>query len=238
MRLGERQRWTSLAQLRAGHRNRIREIDPGVTSIVIEPQFSVGHHCILARGRSANILWDCIGLIDDATIDAVRALGGVSAIAISHPHFQGSMVEWSRALGDVPVYVHAADREWVLRSDPAVVFWEGDTLRLDDEFTLVHCGGHFPGSAVLHWGGRGRVRGRLLTGDTVAVLPDHESVTFMHNYPKQIPLPASAIQHIVDAIEPFEFDRVYGCWPHDVIPTGGKQAVQRSAERYVERARS
>jgi len=73
-----------------------------------------------------------------------------------------------------------------------------------------------------------------LTGDVIAVLEDHESVTFMHNYPKQIPLPASAIHRIVASIEPFEFDRIYGCWPQNVIPAGGKQVVLRSAERYVQ----
>ena len=142
------------------------------------------------------------------------------------------MVEWSRAFGNVAIYLHNADREWVLRSDPAVVSWEGDTLRLDEEFTLIHCGGHFDGGTVLHWAGRGARAGRLLTG-VIAVLGDHENVTFMHNYPKQIPLRASAIHGIVDAIEPFEFDRIYGCWPQDLIPAGGKQAVLRSAERYI-----
>ena len=68
----------------------------------------------------------------------------------------------------------------------------------------------------------------------IAVLGDHQNVTFMHNYPKQIPLPASAIHRIVEAIEPFEFDRIYGCWPENLIPAGGKQAVLRSAERYVQ----
>ena len=29
------------------------------------------------------------------------------------------MVEWSRALGGVPIHLHAADRQWVMRADPA-----------------------------------------------------------------------------------------------------------------------
>ena len=236
--LGRRQRWTTVAQLRTHHRNRIRKIDPGIISIAIEPQFSVGHHCILVQGEEGNILWDCITLIDDATIQAVQELGGISAIAISHPHFYGSMVEWSRAFGNAPIYLHEADREWVLRSDPAVISWEGDSLRLNQELTLVHCGGHFAGGAVLHWAGRRGRPGSLLTGDTIAVLEDHESVTFMHNYPKQIPLPASAIHRIIEAIEPFEFDRIYGCWPQKLIPAGGKRAVLASANRYIEQLAS
>jgi glyoxylase-like metal-dependent hydrolase (beta-lactamase superfamily II) len=96
------------------------------------------------------------------------------------------MVEWSRAFGNVPVYLHHADREWVLRSDPAVIFWEGDSLPLNEEFTLVHCGGHFDGGTVLHWAGRAGRPGRLLTGDVIAVLGDHENVTFMHKFGRKI----------------------------------------------------
>ena len=53
-------------------------------------------------------------------------MGGIKAIAISHPHYYSSMVEWSRAFGGVPIYLHAADRQWVMRPDHAIVFWEGE----------------------------------------------------------------------------------------------------------------
>jgi hydrophobic/amphiphilic exporter-1 (mainly G- bacteria), HAE1 family len=32
-------------------------------------------------------LWDCISLINDATVTLINGLGGLKAIAISHPHF-------------------------------------------------------------------------------------------------------------------------------------------------------
>ena len=38
---------------------------------------------------------------------------------------------------------------------------------------------------------------------------------------------------IVNAVEPFSFDRVYGAFWDMVIETGGKVALQRSAERYL-----
>ena len=48
-------------------------------------------------------------------------MGGIAAIAISHPHYYSSMAEWAEAV-DAPIYLHAADREWVLRpSDPPPV---------------------------------------------------------------------------------------------------------------------
>ncbi|HKA16343.1 MAG TPA: MBL fold metallo-hydrolase [Myxococcota bacterium] len=230
---GARQRWISLAELRSTHRNRLDELEDGVVSIRTEPWFGVGQHCLLVRGASGNVLWDCIALIDDATISAVRAFGGIARIAISHPHFYAAMIEWSRAFGDVPIHLHVADREWVMRSDPAVVAWEGARLQLDEDLTLVHCAGHFPGSAVLHAARRGDRPACLFSGDTINVLEDRRHLSFMHNYPKQIPLPAPAVRRIARAVEPLAFDRVYGCWPQNRILAGGKRAVRRSAERHI-----
>ena len=90
------------------------------------------------------MLWDCLSLIDDATIAAVQAVGGVTAIVSSHPHFYGTLVEWSQAFNGIPIYMHAADQSWVMRPDPAMVFWEGATYPLAPDLTLIHCGGIFP----------------------------------------------------------------------------------------------
>jgi hypothetical protein len=177
-------------------------------------------------------LWDCISLLDNPTIAAVRTLGGIAAIAISHPHFYSSMVEWSHAF-DAPIYLHADDRQWVMRPDPAIVFWEGETHSLMDGVTLVRCGGHFAGSAALHWAAGGEGRGALLTGDTLQVVSDRRFVTFMYSYPNSIPLPAAAIRRIVGAVEPFAFDTLYGGWWDRIVAPDAKGAVARSAERYI-----
>ena len=75
-------------------------------------------------GDGGNLLWDCLGLLDDDAVAAVERIGGLAAIAVSHPHFHGAMVEWSEAFGGVPIYVHAADAQWVQRPGN-VVLWEG-----------------------------------------------------------------------------------------------------------------
>jgi len=177
-------------------------------------------------------LWDCITLIDEATISEVKALGGISAIAISHPHYYSSMIEWSRAF-DAPVYLHAADREWVMRPDPAVHFWEGETLPIGDGLTLIRCGGHFPGGTVLHWPGGAEGRGALLTGDIINVVQDRRYVSFMYSFPNLIPLPAAAVRRVVAAVEPFAFDRIYSAWWDKVTLSDAKAAVRRSADRYI-----
>jgi len=142
------------------------------------------------------------------------------------------MVEWSQAFGGAPIYIPEADREWVQRADPTIVTWRG-TRELAPGVTLVQCGGHFDGSAVLHWAAGASGRGTLLVGDTITVVPDVRFVSFMRSYPNLIPLPADEIRRIVNRVRPYRFDRIYGGWWDRVVRSGGIAAVDRSAERYL-----
>jgi glyoxylase-like metal-dependent hydrolase (beta-lactamase superfamily II) len=178
------------------------------------------------------MLWDCISLIDDPTIAVVQSLGGISAIAISHPHYYSSMVAWSRAF-DAPIYLHADDRQWVMRPDPAIEFWEGETKSLGEDLTLIRCGGHFTGAQVLHWAAGAEEKGALLSGDILHVVSDRRYLSFMYSYPNMIPLPARSIRQIVAAVAPFEFDRIYGAWWNHIVKSEAKAAVERSASRYI-----
>ena len=54
----------------------------------------------------------------------------------------------------------------------------------------------------------------------------------MYSYPNYIPLPATEIDRIAAAVEPFAFDRIYGAWWDRNVKSDGKNAVRRSAERY------
>jgi hypothetical protein len=227
------QQWTILDRLRLTNRNSIKFEEPGLIGIGMEPHFAIGQRALFLRTPNGNVLWDCLPLLDEAVVEAIRAMGGVSAIAISHPHYYASMVEWSRAFGGVPIYLHAADRQWVMRPDKAIVSWEGDSKVLGDGLTLIRCGGHFEGGTVLHWAGGAGGKGVLLTGDIIQVVPDRKHVSFMYSYPNYIPLSASVIEQIVQAVEPFEYDRVYGAFWDMVIEADGKAAVKRSAERYL-----
>ena len=226
------QQWTTLEALQQNHHNVIRSVEPGLTGIGTSPSFSIGQRALLVQNPGGNVLWDCISLIDEATIAAVNALGGISAIAISHPHYYSSMIEWSRAF-NAPIYLHAADREWVMRPDPAVIFWEGETQTLADGLTLVRCGGHFPGGTVLHWPAGAEGRGVLLTGDIINVVQDRRFVSFMYSFPNLIPLSPNAVRRVVTAVEPFAYDRIYSAWWDKVTYQDAKQAVHRSAERYI-----
>jgi hypothetical protein len=226
------QQWTRLEDLQRDHHNIIRELEPGLTGIGTHPEFAIAQRALLVQTPAGNILWDCISLLDPPTRAVVQSLGGISAIAISHPHYYSSMVEWSRAF-DAPIYLHAADRQWVMRADPHIQFWEGKTLALAGGTTLLHCGGHFPGGTVMHWPGGAEGRGALLSGDILTVVPDRRYVSFMYSYPNLIPLAAWQVRRIAEAVSPYHFDRIYGAWWDRIVQQGGKAAVARSAERYI-----
>jgi hypothetical protein len=227
------QRWTTLEQLRSDLRNRLDPEGPGLVGIGTEPKFAIGQRALHLRTAEGGFLWDCISLVDDATAAAVQSLGPVAGIAISHPHYYSSMVEWSRALGDVPVYLHAADSQWVMRHDRGIRFWDGDTLEPAPGITLIRCGGHFPGGTVLHWADGADGGGALLTGDIIMVGEDRHTTGFMYSDPNYIPLNGRAVQHIGAMVEPYEFEHVYGAWFGRNILSDAKQAVRYSVRRHL-----
>jgi glyoxylase-like metal-dependent hydrolase (beta-lactamase superfamily II) len=226
------QQWTTMQALQDDYHNIIRTLEPGLTGIGTSPSFSIGQRALLVQTPAGNTLWDCITLLDETTIRLVKAMGGIAAIAISHPHYYSSMIAWSKAF-DAPIYLHAADREWVMRPDPAVQFWEEERQPLPGGLTLIRCGGHFPGGTVLHWPSGAEGRGALLTGDIINVVQDRRYVSFMYSFPNLIPLPAAAVRRVVAAVEPFAYERIYSAWWEKVTFEDGKQAVKRSAERYI-----
>ncbi len=228
------QQWTTLDDLaREGRRNEIRELEPGLAHVATVPPLAIGQRALLVQTGQGNVLWDCVSYLDDATVQALDALGGVQAIAVSHPHFYATMCTWSSRFGDCPVYVHAADRQWVPYATEAVKLWEGTSLEILPGVTLLNTGGHFDGSAALHWAGGAAGKGLLLTGDSLTVVMDRRYVSFMYSYPNLIPLPAAAVRRIVDVVRPYRFERIYGAWDGRVVAADGPDAVERSAERYI-----
>lgn len=226
------QQWITLDEFRSTHRNALYTESPGIWGIGTEPKFAIGQRGLLIQADGGNILWDCVSLIDGDTVARVQALGGISVIAISHPHYYSSMIEWSRAFGKAPVYLHEDDRQWVQRPDPGIQFWRGATHELSRDITLIRIGGHFPGYQVLHRSKGEGSSAALFAGDLPQVCPDRRWVSFMYSYPNYLPLSAESVRRIVAALEPFEFEKLFGAWPGFVIHSDAKSAVRRSAERY------
>jgi glyoxylase-like metal-dependent hydrolase (beta-lactamase superfamily II) len=229
------QSWTTLDALRATHTLRIED-DAGLPGIGMAPDFAIPQRALLLPTDAGNILWECVSLITDEAVAALQARGGVDRIVISHPHFYASMVEWSEALGGVPILLHEADREWVLRSSKRIAFWNGDALQLSDAVTLIRCGGHFQGSTALHWRDGPRAGGALFPGDALQVVLDRRHVTFMYSYPNYIPMKASDVRAMRERLAGFGFEDVYGyTWGRNIIG-GARVAVDASFERFLNAA--
>jgi len=234
------QRWTTHDELAAapgpGDRAEQRhsefwEVEPGLTGVRVTPDVGIGQRALLVRTDHGNLLWDPPGFVDDEAIEQVRGRGGLRAVTASHPHFYGAMATWARAFG-AGILVNEADASWVTEPDPAIRTWSG-RLEVLPGVTLVQCGGHFPGSAVVHWAEGADGAGALLAGDTIFVTPGEDRLTFIWSAPNRLPLPEPMIRGILDAVRPFPFDRIYGGWA-PTIGSGARPLLEASADRYIQ----
>lgn len=225
------QTWTSHEALAQDHSLRLED-DAGVLGIGLAPAFAIDQRMLYLQTDAGNILWECLALVTDEAVAELRARGGVDLIAISHPHFYASMVEWSEALGGVPILLHEADREWVQRPSERIRYWRGDEYELSEGVSLIRCGGHFPGSTALHWKHGPRAGGALFPGDALQVVFDRRHVTFMYSYPNYIPMKPSDVRAMRERLAGYAFEDVYGyTWGRNIVG-GGREAVEASFDRY------
>lgn len=226
------QSWTTQAELAQAHQLVIDPLEPGVWSIHIEPSFAIGQRAFLIQTTEGNLLWDCVSLVTPAAVHRIRELGGIDAIAVSHPHYYSSIADWSEAFGGAPVWLHEADRAWIGRKPDRLSYWEGARHELFGGLSLVHSGGHFDGFQVAHWSGGAEGQGVLFPGDQPQVCLDGKWVTFMYSYPNWMPFGPTVIRRILSSLEPLAFDRLYGPFGRHLL-TGAKQVIARSASRYL-----
>jgi glyoxylase-like metal-dependent hydrolase (beta-lactamase superfamily II) len=226
------QRWTTPRQL-AEHRSIdfLREDD--VLTLALTPSFAIGQRAFLIPHAGKHVLWECLSLVTDEAIARLRALGGVSCIALSHPHFHAAMIDWSEALGGVPVYVHEADRRWVQRGGPQLCYWSGERHALSDDLSLIRLPGHFEGSCGLWWRSGPRVGGSLFPGDALQVGMDRRHLTFMYSYPNAIPLGPAVVRRLRDIVAPLAFEDVFGFSRGRQIVGSAKAATSASFARYL-----
>jgi hypothetical protein len=226
------QTWVSREELSKRHRLLWRD-DLGIPGLGLEPSFAIGQRALLLREPDGCVMWDCIPLATREAIEYVRSLGGLKAIAISHPHYYGAVADWSEAFGGIPVYLHGDDRAWITRPHPSIVPWYGESCRLSSDILILRTGGHFAGGTVLHWRAGAEGKGALLTGDVATVSMDRRSVSFMYSYPNYIPLNAHSVRRIADIVEPLAFNRIYGAWWDRNVGADAKAAFNASVRRYL-----
>ncbi|MDQ0201849.1 MBL fold metallo-hydrolase [Neobacillus ginsengisoli] len=226
--------WTTLEKLiEVGtYSNIIKLQEEGLHSIKTNPSFGIGQTAYLVQDKNYNLLWDCITFIDQSTISHINKLGGIDAIALSHPHYYSSKVEWAETF-DAPIYIHEDDKEWVTRTSEKIIFWSGESLELKEGLILQRIGGHYKGGTVLEWKNGSSHNGILLSGDIVRVAADRKWVSFMYSYPNFIPLPSVTVERIADRVNDFTFNRLYDAF-NLIIREDADLVVQRSAKRYIE----
>lgn len=223
--------WTTLGDLaEAGQRLTWEPREPGRFAVTADPNLGIGQSMQVIETDDGILLWDPVGYIDQPTVQRIRDLGPVLAMASSHPHMFGVQVEWAHAL-DAPVLVNDADKQWLGRLDPSISYWAGHTQV--GPVSLHQLGGHFAGSAVALWPAGSAGRGTLLTGDTIAPNPDRSSVGFMRSYPNKIPLSAAVVERIAHDLDQLDYDTVVGNFDNE-LRGDAATSVQRSARRHAE----
>ncbi|WP_280161061.1 MBL fold metallo-hydrolase (plasmid) [Priestia megaterium] len=227
------QSWTTLEAMQQGNsfKNEILQEEKNLYSITTSPEFAIGQTAFLIQNQGFNMLWDCITYLDEKTIEKINNLGGIQAIALSHPHYYSTQVEWAETF-NAPIYIHEDDKEWIVRQSDKIKFWSGESLELTNGITLYRLGGHFKGGAVLHWKNGDNNKGILFTGDIMQVAADRQWVSFMYSYPNFIPLPASKVREMADKVKDLSFNRIYNAF-NRVVMENAEQAVQKSADRYI-----
>ena len=223
------QEWIDFETVRATHTNKWKQHNSNLFSIRTVPDFAIDQRAFILRTPEGNILWDCIATLDDATKMLITSLGGLKAIAISHPHYYTTMQDWAEAF-DAPIYLHANDREWVMRDSPRIKFWGGDTLELTKDVTVIRLGGHFAGGCVLHWE---HDEGVVLSGDIIQVTPGANAVSFMWSYPNMLPLPAATVGDMIERLSTVKFKQLFGAFEGKDITANADEIVRRSGEKYI-----
>ncbi|KAI2622436.1 beta-lactamase-like protein [Hypoxylon sp. NC1633] len=233
------QAFTTLDELRRTAKNTWTPFsdDDRFISIVTEPKVAIGQRAILIKTPRGNVLWDCITLIDDETIDKIKGLGGLKGIVISHPHYYSTHVEWARAF-ECPVYMATEDMKWATqRSAYQTSVWQTELdLYIDSAVSgikVLKLGGHFPGSLVLLYCRHLLIADTLVTtpsglgswdADAVGVARDWptgmNSYSFMWSIPNMIPLAPDELDRMWRILKKHDFSSTHGAFLNaDIVKT-------------------
>ncbi|TQV90726.1 hypothetical protein V2A60_006934 [Cordyceps javanica] len=202
--------------MQSGYKNEIKQdsVDGRIWSIFSSPQFAIGQRAVFIETEAGNVLWDCISLLDPDTIDFIKSRGGLKAIAISHPHFYSTHLDWAHEF-DCPVYLAVEDKEWINRDDERGHrrFVSGLSLEILPAVNIVKLGGHFPGSSALHW------NENLFVGDSIGISQsglvrahhnkNHQVFFFHYAFPNFIPLGPTAMLEMWERLERWEFTSLF-----------------------------
>lgn len=226
------QTWTSRDELKLKHGVRINRLHERFYELQVVATFAIGQRAFLVMAEGGNVLWDCIPLLDESTIDFIKSKGGLSAIAFSHPHYYSNMNDWAEVF-DCPIHIHQSDEEWIVDQGKHVSLWDGSEQPLWDGMRIINIGGHFPGSSILHVPSLSQ-EGTVFCGDTMYLSLSKRHFAVMYSYPNQIPLPLHEVARIRKRLEAISFDAVYGFFSYQNLTQNVRDILNESLKRYCE----
>ena len=224
------QSWTTPDELKNNYSTRTSKLNDQITVLKTQPDFALANRAILIQSPGGNILWDCIPLLDQQTVDYINAMGGLKAIAFSHPHYYSTMNEWALQF-NCPIYIHENDSEWIMYPTTSVKLWQGDSLPLWDGIEIKHTGGHFPGSCMLQVTSP-TGKGILLPGDSVYLSRSKKHLSVMHSYPNQILLHRRDFTAFDNKTSGLKFDTLYGAFDNQDLEGNAMDIFTTSMQRY------
>ncbi len=225
------QAYTSLVDLAKKHTVTIGQISEQLYELKMEPDFAIAQRCFLVVSPQGNILWDCIPLLNPAVASFIEAKGGLKAIAFSHPHYYSTMNDWA-AYFNCPILIHRDDEPWIMYKGGCIELWDGHIRPMWDGISIIHTGGHFPGSSLLHIPSQSP-KGALLCGDTLYIARSMRHIAVMHSYPNQILLTKKEFAAFYQRSAGLEFDTMYGAFPWQTLKGNAKEIFDRAMERYI-----
>ncbi|MEW6130258.1 MAG: MBL fold metallo-hydrolase [Acidobacteriota bacterium] len=225
------QTWTTLDDLSKNFKVMTQNLTDNLYEMKMTPHFAIGQRALLIVAPGGNILWDCIPLLDEPTIDFINSKGGLKAIAFSHPHFYSTMGDWAEVF-NCTIYIHQSDDQWIVQKTNRINLWSGMELKLWDNIKIINIGGHFPGSCILHVPFLS-AEGVIMCGDSFVISPSKKHIAVMHSYPNKIPLPLNEINRIKERMRPLQFDTLYAWNSSQNICSEAKLLLEDSLARYV-----
>ncbi|AVR44451.1 MBL fold metallo-hydrolase [Christiangramia fulva] len=224
------QQWTSYKQMKDSHSLYFNKLRNDIYEISIRPSFAIGQKAHLILHPEGNVLWDCLPFLDEAAAAFIDKLGGLKAIAISHPHYYSLMAEWAGYF-DCPVYLHENDRKWVFDKEDNIHFFSEDKLEITKGIEIVNSGGHFPGSTVLHYKSENQAP-TLFGGDTLYLSLNKKHLSAMYSYPNNIALEKKELFRCFEKVKELDFDAFFGAFSWQNLFEGAGEIFKKSYERY------
>ncbi|RPF71186.1 MBL fold metallo-hydrolase [Aurantiacibacter spongiae] len=208
-------------EVAASHDGSAREVAEGLWAFTTTPALGLGGTGWLLVREGGNVAFEAAPYYSPPMLDTLARLGGIAALAASHPHGYGALFQLQREFDPPVVAIHKDDLAYTKAFRVTAPYDE--TLELASGCTLYRVGGHYAGQAALHDAGGGR----LFCGDMFKVDQDEAGrsthVSSHKAFHRNIPLTHGELRHYRDVIAPLSFEALLT--PFEYAPEIGRETA-------------